>query len=131
MVRIINIFLRRLLQPHRALSFIQLLVALTVLTLFSTAGLKTFQSTKTSLSMAAPAWSRPNGMKQLLLSSIMILPIKLCRQQPHHVCMSTTRCQMICKPPKSWQLRLYLERAAGFSLPRQNADCRGELSDAG
>ena len=64
-------------------------------------------------------------MKPLLLSSIMILSIKRCRQKPHHVCMSTTRCQMICKLPKSWQLRTYLERAAGFSLPRQNADCLG------
>ena len=43
-----NIFLRRLLQPQRALSFIELLIALTVLALLSTAGLKMFQSIQTS-----------------------------------------------------------------------------------
>ena len=75
--------------------------------------------------MVAPAWSRPNGIKPLLLSSIMILSMKRCRQQPSHVSMSITRFQLICNPLKSWQLRPYLERAAGFSLLRQNADCRG------
>ena len=44
----INIFLRRLLQPQPALSLIELLVALTILALLSTAGLKMFQSTQTS-----------------------------------------------------------------------------------
>ena len=44
----INIFLRRLLQPQPALSTIELLVASTILALLSTAGLKMFQSTQTS-----------------------------------------------------------------------------------
>ena len=44
----INISLRRLLQPQAALSLIELLVALTILALLSTAGLKMFQSTQTS-----------------------------------------------------------------------------------
>ena len=44
----INIFLRRLLQQQPALSLVELLVALTILALLSTAGLKMFQSTKTS-----------------------------------------------------------------------------------
>ena len=43
-----NIFLLQLLQPQRALSLIELLVALTVQALLSTAGLKMFQSTQTS-----------------------------------------------------------------------------------
>ena len=47
-VRMINIFLRRLLQPQAALSLIELLVALTILALLSTAGLKMFQSTQAS-----------------------------------------------------------------------------------
>ena len=44
----INIFLRRLIKPQPALSRIELLVALTILALLSTAGLKMFQSTQTS-----------------------------------------------------------------------------------
>ena len=44
----INIFLRRLIKPQAALSLIELLVALTILALLSTAGLKMFQSTQTS-----------------------------------------------------------------------------------
>ena len=44
----INIFLRRLIKPQPALSLIELLVALTILALLSTAGLKMFQSTQTS-----------------------------------------------------------------------------------
>ena len=48
MVRMINIFLRRLLQPQPALSLIEVLVALTILALLSRAGLKMFQSTQTS-----------------------------------------------------------------------------------
>ena len=44
----INIFLRRLLQPQPALSLIELLVALTILALLSTAGMKMFRSTQTS-----------------------------------------------------------------------------------
>lgn len=43
-----NIFLRRLLQPQSALLLIELLVALTVLALLSTAGLRMFQSIQTS-----------------------------------------------------------------------------------
>ena len=44
----INIFLRRLLQPQPALSFIDLRVAQTILASLSTAGRKMFQSTQTS-----------------------------------------------------------------------------------
>ena len=44
----INIFLRRLLQPQPALSLIELLVALTILALLSRGRLKMFQSTQTS-----------------------------------------------------------------------------------
>jgi prepilin-type N-terminal cleavage/methylation domain-containing protein len=40
--------LRRLLQQQPALSLVELLVALTILALLSTAGLKMFQSTQTS-----------------------------------------------------------------------------------
>ena len=43
-----NIFLRQLIHPQQALSLIELLVALTILALLSTAGLKMFQSTQTS-----------------------------------------------------------------------------------
>ena len=44
----INIFLRGLLQPQPALSLVELLVALIILALLSTAGLKMFQSIQTS-----------------------------------------------------------------------------------
>jgi type II secretory pathway pseudopilin PulG len=44
----INIFLCRLLQQQPALSPVELLVALTILALLSTAGLKMFQPTQTS-----------------------------------------------------------------------------------